>query len=292
VKNSLGHSLVAIWRTTIVLGLCAVALLGCSKQNSQVPTGQVIARVGDEDVTSQELQSEFRADNIPVDKQKDPEVIKSVLGQLVLRKYLLKQALDAKLDREPAVLLDILRSREKVLANAYVTRKAGEKATSKEDVDTYVASHPLKFANRQLLSVEQIVFPAGPNAQTVVDACKDSKSLDEVDQKLSSMNVAHGRSMGGLNTADIPEQLFNLIQAKKADNIFFLRAGDNGVFFRVTGEEPRPLGGEAASNVAWHLIINDKINAELGIASVAANLGAKYQGEYATIMSNQSGDKK
>jgi EpsD family peptidyl-prolyl cis-trans isomerase len=290
--DSLGHSLLAIWRTTIVLGLCATALLSCSRQNSQAPSGQVIARVGDEDVTSQELQSEFRADKIPIDKQKDPEVIKSLLSQLVLRKYLLKQALEAKLDREPAVLLEILRSREKVLANAYVTRKAAEKTTSKEDVDNYVASHPLKFANRQLVSVEQIAFPIGPNARTVVDACKDLKSLDEVDQKLTSMDVAHSRSMGGLNTADIPEQLFNLIQSKKADDIFFLRAGENGVFFRVTAEEPRPLEGEAASNVARHLIMNDKINAELGIASVAANLEAKYQGEYATIMSNQSDDKK
>jgi EpsD family peptidyl-prolyl cis-trans isomerase len=291
--NSLRHVLVGTCRTTTILGLCTVALLlGCSKQNSAAPTGQVVARVGSEDVTTQELQNEFRLANIPADQQKDPAIVKRLLSQLVLRKYLLQQAIAAKLDREPTVLLEILRSREQILANAYVTRKIAEKAITKEDIDKYIAGNPLKFANRQLISVEQIVFPIGPTAQAVVDASKDLKSLDEVDQKLNGMGVPHNRSMAGLNTADIPEQLFNLIQAKKADDVFFLRSGQNGVFFKVTGEEPRPLEGEAASNVARHLIMTDNINAELGIASVAANLEAKYQGEYATIMSDGSADKK
>jgi EpsD family peptidyl-prolyl cis-trans isomerase len=290
--NSLRHVLAGTCRATTILGLCAVTLLGCGKENSEAPTGQVIARVGSEDVTSQELQNEFRLANIPTDKQKDPAIVKPLLSQLVLRKYLLHQALGAKLDREPSVLLEILRSREQVLANAYVNRKTTEKAIGQAEIDKYIAGHPLKFANRQLISVEQIVFPIGPTSQAVIDASKDLKSLDEVDQKLNAMGIPHNRSMGGLNTADIPEQLFNVIQAKKADDVFFLHSGQNGVFFKVTGEEPRPLAGEVASNVARRLIVADNINAELGIASVAANLETKYQGEYATIMSDGSADKK
>jgi len=63
-----------------------------------------------EDVTTQELENEFRLVNVPPDKQKDPALVKQVLGELVLRKYLLQQALAAKLDREPSVLLDLLRA--------------------------------------------------------------------------------------------------------------------------------------------------------------------------------------
>ena len=273
---------------TTIVGCCAVVLLGCSKKNDQsaAPTGQVVARVGSEDVTTQELENEFRLLNVPPDKQKDPALVKQVLGELVLRKYLLQQALDAKLDREPGVLLDLLRARTQVLSNAYISRTVAAKPISEADIDKYIASNPLKFANRQLVSVEQIVFPIGPTAQAVVDASKDLKSLDEIDQKLNSMGVPHNRSMGGLNTADIPQQLFDLIQAKKADEVFFIRSGPNGVFFKVTGEEPRPLAGEAAANLARQLIRADQIKAEIGIASVAANLEAKYQGDYATIMSN------
>jgi EpsD family peptidyl-prolyl cis-trans isomerase len=289
---SLGRALGAICRTTAILGFCAALLVGCGKQNSEAPTGQVIARVGSEDVTSQELQNEFRLANIPADKQKDPAIVKQLLGQLVLRKYLLQQALTAKLDREPGVLLDLLRSREQILSTAYATRKVSEKAISQSDIENYIAANPLKFANRQLVSVEQVVFPIGPTAQAAVEASKDLKTLDAVDQKLTSMAIPHNRSMAGLNTADLPEQLFNLIQEKKADDVFFIRSGQNGVFFKVTGEEPRPLAGEAAANVARQLMRADDFNSEMAIASVAANLEAKYQGEYATMMSSEPSAKK
>jgi EpsD family peptidyl-prolyl cis-trans isomerase len=290
--ESPGHSLAGVCRTATILVVCALTLLACSKEKAEAPTGQVVARVGDQDVTAQELQNEFHLANVPVDKQKDPAIVKQLLRQLVLRKYLLQQAVTAKLDREPGVLLDILRSREQILASAYINRTVSEKTVNQADIDKYIADNPLKFANRQLVSVDQIVFPIGPNAQAAMDATKDLKTLDAIDQTLTSMNIPHSRSMGGLNTADIPETLFNTIQAKKADDVFFIRSGQNGVFFKVTGEQPRPLEGEAASNMARQFIRADNVNAELGAASVAANLDAKYQGEYATIMSNDSDGKK
>ena len=290
--ESPGHGLAGICRAATILVVCALTLLACSKEKAEAPTGQVVARVGDQDVTAQELQNEFHLANVPADKQKDPAIIKQLLRQLVLRKYLLQQALAAKLDREPGVLLDILRSREQILASAYINRTVSEKTVNQADIDKYIAANPLKFANRQLVSVDQIVFPIGPNAQAAMDATKDLKTLDAIDQTLTSMNIPHNRSMGGINTADIPETLFNTIQAKKADDVFFIRSGQNGVFFKVTGEQPRPLEGEAASNMARQFIRADNVNAELGAASVAANLDAKYQGEYATIMSNDSDGKK
>jgi hypothetical protein len=189
------------------------------------------------------------------------------------------------------VLLDILRSREQILATAYLNRTVSGKTISQSDIDKYIADNPLKFANRQLVSVEQITFPIGPNAQAVVDASKDLKTLDAIDQKLTSMNVPHNRSVGSLNSAEIPESMFNTMQAKKAEDVFFIRSGQNGVFFKVTGEQPRPLEGEAASNMARQLIRADNVNAELGEASVAANLEAKYQGEYAAIMADDQGKK-
>ena len=61
---------------------------------------------------------------------------------LVVRKYLLRQAMAAKLDREPGVLLDLLRSREQILENAYLQRTAAAKAPGKADVDRYIANNP------------------------------------------------------------------------------------------------------------------------------------------------------
>ena len=114
-----------ICRAAAVIGVCGPALAGCGKNADQGPLskGQVVAHVGNEVVTTQELENEFRLANIPPDKQKDPATVKRVLNELVLRKYLQQQALNAKLDREPRVLLDLLRARSQVLANAFLCER-------------------------------------------------------------------------------------------------------------------------------------------------------------------------
>jgi EpsD family peptidyl-prolyl cis-trans isomerase len=215
------------------------------------------------------------------------------LGDLVVRKYLVRQALDSKLDREPGALADILRSRELVLANTAISRSVAAKvsAISQTDIDKYIASNPLKFANRQSMAVEQITFPIGPNTQSAIDTMRDAKSLDEIDQKLTAMNIQHGRSIGSLNSADLPENLFNQMQLKKPGDVFFVRAGSNGIFIVVKSEEPQPLSGEAATNFARQALRADLLKSEIGMASVAANLEAKYEGDYAKLMSQQGQDR-
>jgi EpsD family peptidyl-prolyl cis-trans isomerase len=268
------------------------ALLGCSKSSDNAataPKGQVVAHVGDDAVTIPELENEFRLANVPVDKQKDPDTLKRVLTDLVTRKYLFRQAVAEKLDREPAVLLDILRSKELVLAQAALSRQIATKysAMNKADVDKYIANNPLKFANRQVITVEQITFALGPSAQNIIDATRDMKSLDEIDQKLTAMNVPHGRSTGSISSGDLPEDLFNRMQAKKLDQVFFVRAGANGIFLVPKGEEVRPLEGEAAANLARQSLRTEFLKSEIGMASVAANLEAKYEGDYAGLMRTQ-----
>jgi EpsD family peptidyl-prolyl cis-trans isomerase len=288
--GSSGYSFTHAGRVLAVLLVCGTFAAGCSKKEQAKPVGQVVARVGNEVVTTPELENEFRALNIPADKQKDPALVKRVLGELVTRKYLLQQAMTAKLDREPSVLLDTLRSREQVLASAYLTRAAANKASaiSKADIDKYIANNPSKFANRQIVAAEQITFSIGSNLQAIIDATKGSKSLDDIDQKLTAMSVPHNRAQGSFNSAEVPEEISKLIEANKAGDVFFLRAGSNGVFMKVMGEESRPLGGENAVSLARQIIKTDLLKAEAGMASVAASFEAKYEGEYSKVMTDKS----
>jgi EpsD family peptidyl-prolyl cis-trans isomerase len=273
---------------------CGLGLAACSKKNdvtADVPKSQIVAKVGNQVVTAQELDNEFRLDNVAVEKRKTPEIIKRVLGELVTRKYMVQQAIDAKLDREPTVLLDILRSRDIVLASALAARdmttKAG--AISKADIDNYIANNSLKFADRQLLSVEEISFPLGATSQAVIDATKEMKTLDEVDQKLSAMGIPHGRSSGTVSTGELPPELLKAVSVNKPDDVFFIRSGANGVFFKVTNHESRPLAGPDAVNAARQYLRQDIIKSDLSMTSVAANMEVKYEGEYSSIMRADGG---
>jgi EpsD family peptidyl-prolyl cis-trans isomerase len=283
-------------RTSVALALCGFVLLGCSKkieEKAEAPKSQVVARIGDQVVTTQELDNEFRLANVPAEKRKDPAAIKQILANIVTRKYLVRQALEKKFDREPTVLLDILRSRELVLANAVASRDLSEKASAitKEDIDKYIADNPLKFANRQILTVEQINLPLSAISQALMDETKELNSLDQVDQKLTAMGIAHNRSNGAFSSGDLSPDFFNQISTKQVDDVYFIRSDQNGIFFKVKGRESRPIEGEGAINLARQLMRLDLLKTEASMATVAANLEAKYEGDYASIMGKQDSDQ-
>lgn len=282
-----------IARLVLFLSASSLVLGACGQKSGDQTTaakGQVVAHVGNEVITTQELENEFRFANAPPDKQKDPEVLKRVLGEIVVRKYLLQQAMTAKLDREPGVLLDLLRAREQVLGNAMLNRAANAKAANRTDLDRYIAKNPWKFGDRKLFSVEEIILPMTPATQAFVSANKDAKTLDEMQQQLAASGIPNARQVGALSSSDFSEDLAGLVQRRKDDDIFFTRAGSNGMFFKVKSEETRPLEGEVALNAARQAMRADTIAAELGLAAYSAKLEAKYEGEYADLM--KQGDAK
>lgn len=274
-------------RLALFLTASGFALASCGQPSGDkvaAAKGQVVAHVGNEVITTQELDNEFRLAGITPDKQKDPEIAKRVIGEIVVRKYLLQQAMTAKLDREPGVLLDLLRVREQVVGNAMLNRAASAKAPSKADIDRYIAKSTWKFADRKLFSVDEIIIPLTPATQIFVNANKDAKSLDELLQQLTTSGIPHGRQLGVLSSSDLPEELVGLVQKRKQDDIFFTRVGSNGLFFKVRAEEARPIEGDAATNLARQMMRADALAAELGLAAYSAKLEAKYEGDYADLM--------
>ena len=85
------------------------------------------------------------------------------------RKYLVQQALAAKLDREPTVHLDLLRAHEQILAGAFVQRDLSGKmsAVSKNEIDSYIQGHPKQFDQRELFQIEQISFTSPKDVEAL-----------------------------------------------------------------------------------------------------------------------------
>ena len=97
--------------------------------------------------------------------------------------------------------------------------------------------------------------------------------------------------MASISSGDVSPDFFNFVVAKQVDNVFFIRADQNGIFFRVRGSESRPLEGDGAVNMARQLMRMDLLKTEASMAAVAANLEAKYEGDYAYIMEKQNPDQ-
>lgn len=284
---------VRIGRRLAVCAIASLASFGCSKKSegtSAASHSQIVARVGDQVVSTQELDAELRWNNVAADRKHDDAMVKRVLGELVARKYLLQKSLDAKLDREPTVLLDVLRSREQVLAKAFAMRELSRQASAITVADTekYIVDHPLKFAKRKILAIEQISLAAGSADQSLVESMKDSPSIEKVDQRLTDLGIAHTRSSASLSTSEVPDELFRSIQDKKPGDIIFVRSGQNVVFLSIKGEEFRPLEGDAAITLARQLQQQDLARAQASLTNLTAGAEAKYEGEYAKIMGEHS----
>jgi EpsD family peptidyl-prolyl cis-trans isomerase len=263
-------------------------LAGCGKKQAEpAVVGQVIAHVGPDDITQQELDNELRLANVPADKHSDP-IVKAALSRIVERKYLVQQAIAAKLDREPTVHLDLLRSREQILAGAIAQRDLSAKMSgiSKNEVDSYIQGHPKQFDQRELFQVDQISFPspAQKDAEALTAATKDFKSLDQVEAKLNEMNIKFSHGTATLDSATMPPEMLKVLDARKADDIYFIRSRGSASFFKVTSVDPKPMTAEQADEFAKRQLqidIGRKGAEAIGSAALA---DAKFEGDYARIM--------
>ena len=264
----------------------AIALAGCGKkQGAQAVTGQVIAHIGQDDVTQQELENELRLANIAPDRRND-EVVKAALTRILERKYLVQQAIAAKLDREPTVHLDLLRSHEQVLAGAYVERDLRQKVAtiSNNESDQYIQTHPDRFANRKVFQIEQVSFAPQKDMESLASATKDFKTMDQVEAKLNDLGIKYNRGPAALDSATLPPEMLKPLEARKADDIFFIRSRTSASFFKVVSADDRPLAGDQATLLAKRQLASDLAKKEAQGTSAAVLSGAKFEGDYARIM--------
>ncbi|WP_294540680.1 hypothetical protein [uncultured Rhodoblastus sp.] len=279
-------------RGALVAASVAILLLaGCGKKNAEHPVGQVIAHVGQDEVTLQELENEFRLANVPADKR-DDGVTKRALMEIVTRKAVARQAVAAKIDREPTIQLDLLRDKEQMLARSLMQRRLSGlvAGVGQSDLDQYITAHPTQFAKRVVFLTDQIEIPPQALTAELGAATKDAKSLAQVDQALTGLKIAFRRSTGALDSASLPPQVLQQLQSKNSDDVFFVRTGGGGVFFKITETQNKPLTGADANNLARQLIGKEKAETLSQQVSADALKSATYEGNYAKIMSDAAKD--
>ena len=280
----------------LVLGVTALLLAGCGetkdkpgeKQGAapQMPASPTIATVGNDEIKAYELANEMRLAGVPMGKDKekpDDQLTKRFMRELVQRKYLVQKAIAEKLDRDPGFLVESQRQRDQLLANMYLQRAVADTSLSGSRIEAYQSNHPLMFAKRQALEIEQLIFPLSQNAKQVVESAKGAKTLEEVAQLLKSHNVSFNRGEGEIGSGDMPPEVFEMMQKKAAENVFFTARGQNGVFFVVKEIKPQPLTGEAANQLAKRMLLNEVLR-EKATEKLPADLAVHYEGDLERIM--------
>lgn len=197
------------------LGLCllsAMLLTACNKPSN---SGQVLAKVGDAELTVNQLNAELAA---------LPQPSKAVaMENLVSRQLLVNAAVGKKLDQDPGVQMQIQRARDAVLSQAYIQQLLSEppKVTDAEINDFY-QQNPAKFAQRTEFQFQQLVVESD-SVDDGLQKVVQSGSWDEVSSYLLQHGVKYQRQMVWKSSAELPAELLDKIKNMQPGILFTVK---------------------------------------------------------------------
>jgi peptidyl-prolyl cis-trans isomerase C len=265
-----------VWFAGAVASTIIVA--GCEK----TPEGQTVAVVNGEEIALSELNAEVAAANLPpnVDKK---AVMPDVVQRLVDRRLMAQVAEEQGIARTPQFLMEERRMREQLLLRMLTERQAqGIKAPDQKAIDAFIAENPNMFGNRVRYSVDQIQFdqPADP---TILQGLEDDRTLAEVEQSLTALNIPFTRNRAAMDSASVPADLLRQIQALPPGEPFILPVGGRVVASVITGRQPVTAGGDQNRQIAAELIQRRQLSQALEKQLEAERKSAKveYQSGYA-----------
>jgi EpsD family peptidyl-prolyl cis-trans isomerase len=238
-------------RNGIGMALAAAALLaGCSSGGKDDP---VLAKVGAEQVTASQVETEMRAAGVA--NPSDPALRKAALDQIVVRKLMAQAAREEKLTqtREAMILkAAAVESHEAGLERTAILAKVAKPTPA--EADAFVKAHPEMFAERTGYLIERLTVPTPPDP-ALIEALKPTKTLEAAEAVLKSRNIAYRRGVDQLDTLRAAPQLTAAIRGLPAGEPFVLPEGGGFIIGVVRGSKVQPVPPADAAKIAGELIL-------------------------------------
>ncbi len=243
------------WRGAVALSAVAALLVvgGCGKK----PGGQVIAVVGDEEITQQELRAEAMT-AAPGAAQDFEAAAPALLQRVIERNLLAEYARDEGLDRGPEYVARRRQLEQTLLASLAARKLAGEpKAPTEAEVRKFMADAPTWFAGRERLTLDQLSFPT-PADQSQIKALTELNSVDAIFEKLRTDGVKVTRGRTVLDTGSIDPFVGKQIAALPNGEIFDLSTNGSTFIGTIVARTPNPTPADQAVQAASDALIRAK----------------------------------
>src|SRR5208283_4873538 len=153
---------------------------------------------------------------------------------------------------------------------------------------SYIQAHPKQFDKRELFQIEQLSFTPPNNLEALAAATKDDKSLDQVEAKLNEMNIKFSRGTATLDSATMPAEMLQALEARKPDDVFFIRSRASASYFKVNSVDPKPMTADEADEFAKREVRTEIGRKSAQLITDAALANAKFEGDFARVMALSS----
>lgn len=224
-------------RTTLACLLGAALLAGCGKDAQEKRAGQVLAKVGESELTVHQL-------NFALGSQ--PELAqlprKQVLEQLIDQQVLINKAIDDKLDRDPQVVQAIDAAKRKILAQAAVQRMGIKPvAPPTAEVTRFYEQNPAMFADRKIYRLHVFQVPAKDLTAGLRAALDKAKTPDDVRAVLRGARIAFADGETRTPADQVPVQLAPQLAKLQSGDILMTTQGGVTLLQMQLDATPAPV---------------------------------------------------
>jgi EpsD family peptidyl-prolyl cis-trans isomerase len=167
------------------------------------------------------------------------------LEKIIDRELLVQKALEAGLDKDPAVAETIDNARRQVLAQAYVERlvtkiRAPAAKPSREEVRAFYNDNPALFAERRIYRVRELAVWAPAEAVPAGD-------LDEIVAALKARGVRYSLTTQTQPAEELPLAFLPKLSRMKAGEIAVFPVPTGATVMQLIHAEDAPLTAEQAN---------------------------------------------
>lgn len=241
---------------SILVLIAAASLSAC--QSKEKKEGQTLARVDGQEITVLQLNDEIGRAGVQAGQLEAAN--KQLLEALIDRQLIMAEAMRNKIDRSPEVMQAIERSKEQIIAQAYLKGVMSKvEKPSAAEIDDYYQKHPEFFAKRKEFDLKQLVIPNKNFSDELKSFIDSAKTLGEVSEWMDRHGVQYARGQAIRSSTDLPsEGVAKLLELPKGQ-LFIVSLGDNKVLNVLVDSRDSPLSATNAAPQIGQFLMNKKL---------------------------------
>lgn len=254
----------------------AAVLSGCGEQKKSAT--QVAARVGADEITIGQVNGIF-AKMQAIPGKTAAQVKHEVLDSLIDQQLVMRQAIDKKIDRDPAVMQAIEEAKRSILVRAYTDKiRAAIPEPSAAEIGKYYAGHPELFAQRRIFNLNELNIAAQPG---LIDSLRDrigkGATMEALVAELKSKNIPFSGNASAHAAEETPFEILSRINVLKDGEMTLIEGKSALTILQLVASKSVPVDEKTASASIKQYLSNNRSNEEIAKELKSLKTGAKIE---------------
>lgn len=249
--------------TQLLAALLAASMIaaGCGSSDAKKTATQVVAKVNGEEISVHQI-NHIIGRSSGISAENAPRARQEVLDKLIDQQIAVQQAMERKLDRDPAVMQSVEAARREILARAFLEKLTASIAKpTPEEVTKFYGEHPELFSARRVYSLQELALPADPSLITEVKQwVAQGRSMADIANALKARDIKFAGNAGVRAAEQLPLDVAPKFQALKEGQTLVVEGAQGVMVAHVVGIKDQPIDQAAATPRIQQFVVARQAN--------------------------------